>query len=293
VIGPLFHSPKRSPRSTPLVPGRGRSVENRITDWVERLSAPFGRWRPARLVTERREIALTALDQAFDGYRLVFLTDLHHSPMVPARWIATATQVALDLAPDLILLGGDFVSHSGRFADGLIPLLRTLAAPDGVFAVLGNHDHYVGAEAVRRALGAAGVVELRNRGVIVERGGAVLGVAGIGDLQYDTVDFPAALGDFGDAVPRIVLSHNPDAFAYLPPGSRCDLMLSGHTHGGQAHLPLLGPPYVPSQFGFRYLAGAFRDGPRQLYVSRGVGAITLPIRWRCPAELTLVVLRPA
>jgi predicted MPP superfamily phosphohydrolase len=69
-------------------------------------------------------------------------------------------------------------------------------------------------------------------------------------------------------------------------------MLSGHTHGGQAHLPLLGPPYVPSQFGFRYLAGRLRDGGRQLYVSRGVGAITAPIRWGCPPEITLLVLHP-
>ncbi len=94
-------------------------------------------------------------------------------------------------------------------------------------------------------------------------------------------------------MPRIVVSlHDPDAPpAYWPPKVRLDLMLSGHTHGGQGHFPLR-PPYVPSQFGFRYLAGLLREGGRQLYVSRGVGAITAPIRWGCPWEISLLVLHP-
>ena len=93
--------------------------------------------------------------------------------------------------------------------------------------------------------------------------------------------------------PSIVVSHDREVFAFVPPDRRLELMLAGHTHGGQAHLPLLGPPYVPSQFGFRFLAGHVRDGNRQLYVSRGIGAITAPFRWRCPPELTLLVLRPS
>jgi len=104
------------------------------------------------------------------------------------------------------------------------------------------------------------------------------------------IDFRAAVDGLPGDVPRVVVSHDPDVFSFWPAELRLDLMLSGHTHGGQAHLPLLGPPFVPSQFGFRYLAGHIHDGDRQLYVSRGVGAITAPIRWRCPPEVTLVVL---
>ena len=169
-------------------------------------------------------------------------------------------------------------------------LLKPLAAPDGVFAVLGNHDHYVGAEVVRAALAAAGVRELLNTSAVIRRGGAALAVAGVGDLRFDVIDFGAAMAGLSSDIPRVVVSHDPDVFAYWPAEIRLDLMLSGHTHGGQAHLPLLGPPYVPSQFGFRYLAGHFREGDRQLYVSRGVGVITAPIRWRCPPEVTLIVL---
>ena len=263
-----------------------------MTDWVERLTAPFGFWHRKRLVVERADVALADLRPAFDDYRIAFLTDLHYSPIVPRWYLARAVATALELAPDLILLGGDFVSHSARYAEGLVDLLTPLAAPDGVFAVLGNHDHLVSAELVRAALTAARVREIRNTSVLLRRGGAALAVGGVGDLRFDAIDFRAATAGVPGEVPRIVVSHDPDVFAYWPPEIRLDLMLSGHTHGGQAHLPLFGPPYVPSQFGLRYLAGQRRDGNRQLYVSRGVGAITAPLRWGCPPEVTLLVLHP-
>lgn len=293
MIGPVFRSPRRAPRRAPLRPSARRRFENLAVHCVERLTAPLGFWRRRRLVVERLDAAIHGLASAFDGYRVAFLSDFHYSAVVPDWWVAGAVSTALALEPDLILLGGDYLSHSARFGPALVGLLRPLAAPDGVYGVLGNHDHYVGADRVRAALRDAGVVELRNSRAAVTRGGASLAVAGVGDLQYDVIDFQAALADLPGDVPRIVLSHHPDVFAYWPSDLRLDLMLSGHTHGGQAHLPLLGPPYVPSQFGFRYLAGHFREGPRQLYVSRGVGAITAPVRWRCPPEATLLVLHPA
>jgi len=259
---------------------------------VERLTAPFGLWGRKRLVVERADVALSDLRPPFDDYRVVFLTDLHYSAIVPRWYLARAVATALELAPDLILLGGDFISHSARYTEGLVDLLKPLVAPDGVFAVLGNHDHYVSAELVRAALAAAGVRELRNTSIVFRRADAALAVGGVGDLRFDAIDFHAATAGVPDDVPRIVVSHDPDVFAYWPPEIRLDLMLSGHTHGGQAHLPLIGPPYVPSQFGFRYLGGHLRDGGRQLYVSRGVGAITAPIRWGCPPEVTLLVLHP-
>jgi len=262
------------------------------SDLIERLTAPFGFWQRKRLVVERVDVVLADLAPAFADYRIAFLTDLHFSAVVPRTFLARAVTTALELQPDLVLLGGDYLSHSGRYAAGLVDLLRPLTAPDGVFAVLGNHDHYVSAALVREVLTSAGVQELWNASVSIRRGAAELAVGGVGDLRFDAIDFRAAAAGLAEGVPRIVISHDPDVFAYWPPEVRLDLMLSGHTHGGQAHLPLLGPPYVPSQFGCRYLAGHVRDGPRQLYVSRGVGAITLPIRWRCPPEITLVVLHP-
>jgi len=290
LIGPLFRSPRHVPRRTATAPGTGRRLENLASDWLERLSGPLGLWRRRRLVVERQDVALADLSQAFEGYRIAFLTDLHYSAAVPLWYLERAVSTALALEPDIVLLGGDYLSHNARYAQGLVGLLRPLAAPDGVYAVLGNHDHYVSAELVRSKLSEAGVRELRNVSVVLRRRGAELAVGGVGELRFDVIDFEATAEGIAASVPRIVVSHDPDVFAYWPAGIRLDLMLSGHTHGGQAHLPVLGPPYVPSQFGFRYLSGHFRDGDRQLYVSRGIGAITVPVRWRCPPEVTLIVL---
>lgn len=293
MLGPLIRSPRRGPRSTPVPPDAARRARNALVDLWQFVVSPFGSWNRARLELVTVRVPITGLGAAFDGYRIAFLTDLHSSPIVPRWWIDAAVTQALRLEADLVLLGGDFIDDDVHFVSSVTEILAPLTAPDGVYAVLGNHDHYVDAPAVRRAVAAAGVTELLNRNVVIERGGAKLGVCGVGDLEMDAIDFAAATACLGADVPRIVLSHDPDVFAFWPAELRCDLMLSGHTHGGQAYLPLLGPPFVPSQFGARFLKGMFRNGSRQLYVSRGIGASGVPFRWRCPPELTLVELIPA
>jgi len=292
VIGPLFRSPRRGPRSEPREPGTRRRTKNLLVDMLEYLIAPLGRWEKQRLVIETVEIPIAGLGAAFDGYRIAFLTDLHTSPLVPRWWLERAVEQANALRPDLIALGGDFLDDDPHYIAALADILRPLRAPDGVVGVLGNHDHYVGAQGVREELVEAGVRELFNSAVILERRGDRLAIAGVGDLDNDVIDFDRAVSAIPSDVPRVVLSHDPDVFAWWPPKRRLDLMLAGHTHGGQAYLPLVGPPYVPSQFGFRFLKGLMRDGDRQVYVSRGVGVSGAPFRWGCPAELTLVVLRP-
>ena len=293
MIGPLFHSPHRAPRSTPLPLGAARRARNVVTDTAESLLAPFGRWETQRLVVEEVVVAIRDLPPAFDGYRITFVTDLHSSRVVPGWWIEHAIARAMALGGDLVALGGDFVDDDAHYVPGLAGLLRPLRARDGVVAVLGNHDHYVDPVGVRAQLGAVGIRELLNRPLLLARGQDRLAVSGVGDLQCDAIDFASVLADVPASVPRVVLSHDPDVFAYWPEDVRLDLMLAGHTHGGQAYLPVLGPPFVPSQFGFRYLKGLFQERERQLYVSRGIGAAGVPIRWKCPPELTLVVLRPA
>jgi len=290
-MGPLFRAPRRGPRAKPLVPGVPRRAKNALENLLEAAVAPFGSWERTRLVVERVEIALEDLAPAFAGYRIAFLTDLHNSRIVPRWWLERAVAAANRLEADLIALGGDFVDDDEAYAPSLAEILRPLRSRDGVVGVLGNHDHYVDAAAVRAAIRAGGVRELHNEPLPLRRGGAQLVVAGVGDLERDAIDFVRALAGVPEEVPRVVLSHDPDVFAFWPDGLRLDLMLAGHTHGGQAYLPVLGPPFVPSQFGFRYLKGLIREGRRQLYVSRGIGAGGLPIRWRCPPELTLIELR--
>ena len=292
MIGPLFHSPHREPRSAPKSPTVVRRTRNVVTDLFEYALQPFARWNRQRLVTEQVEVRVRNLGPAFDGYRIAFFSDLHLSPLVPVWWLERAVQAALALDADLIAMGGDFMDDDAHFIPRLADILRPLRARDGVVGVLGNHDHYVGAHGVRTQLAKAGVLELFNDSIALVRGGDRLQVGGVGDLENDVIDFARVFAGAAPEVPRVVLSHDPDVLAYWPDAVRLDLMLSGHTHGGQAFLPVIGPPYVPSQFGFRYLGGKYREGPRQLYVSRGVGASGVPFRWRCPPELTHLVLRP-
>lgn len=293
MIGPVFRSPRRGPRSEPQPAGVQRRARNILVDALELLLIPFARWERRTLDITTVRIGIAGLPTAFDGYRIVFLTDLHASPLVPRWWLDRAVATANALEGDVILLGGDFVDDDPHYVADLAPILTPLRAPDGVFAVLGNHDHYVDAGAVRAALHAAGVVELFNRNVVVGRGGEKLALCGVGELEMDVIDFERTVGRLPAEVPRIVMSHDPDVFAYWPAHLRCDLMLSGHTHGGQAFLPIIGPPFVPSQFGARYLAGRFVEGPRQLYVSRGIGVSGAPFRWKCPPELTVIQLTRA
>lgn len=290
LIGPLVRSPQRAPRSEPLPAGARRRVRNALVDLWEYFLIPLGRWHRAELELETVRIVVRDLPQTFHGYRIAFLTDLHVSPIVPRWWLDRAVGQAMTLGADLIVLGGDFVDDDPHYVPDVVSILAPLRAPDGVFGVLGNHDHYVGAQHVREALRAAGVRELLNSNTTITRGDAALAVCGVGDLEMDAIDFAAAGAGLPDGVPRIVLSHDPDVFAYWPDQVRCDLMLCGHTHGGQAYLPFIGPPFVPSQFGFRYLEGWFREGAKQLYVSRGIGTSGVPFRWRCPPELTLIEL---
>jgi len=291
MIGPIFRSPRRPPHSHPFAPGFRRRAKNIVVDALEYLVARFGHWERQRLVIQEAEIEIAGLPPAFDGYRITLVTDLHYSPIVPRWWIESAVRIANGMGGDLIALGGDYVDDDIRFVEGLGELLGPLRAPDGVVAVLGNHDHYVDAPGVRRQLRAAGIHELFNSWISIERGTSRLTVGGVGDLEMDAIDFERVFEGADPSVPRIVISHDPDVFAYWPDEIRLDLMLSGHTHGGQAFLPVVGPPYIPSQFGSRYLSGRFAEGSRQLYVSRGVGASGLPIRWKCPPELNLVTLR--
>jgi predicted MPP superfamily phosphohydrolase len=280
-----LHAPSSTtPPVTPV-----RRLRTVVAAAIEGLAMPFAGLGLRGLAVETVEVALAGLPPAFEGYRIAFLTDLHASPIVRRPWLESAFAAARGLEPDLIALGGDLVSSSPRH---IVPVERVLAAaraPDGVVAVLGNHDHYVGAARVRAALGRAGVRELRNASLVIEREGSRIAVAGVGDLCQDAIDFEAAVGGIAPDVARVVLSHNPDVFAHWPEHLRLDLMLSGHTHGGQARLPFIGPPLIPSHFG--YGAGLFRQEGRQLYVSRGVGALLVPVRWGCRPELSLVVLR--
>jgi uncharacterized protein len=261
---------------------------------------------PRWLEVTETEIPLPRLPRALDGLRIAHLSDLHLSHFVSRQYLQRCIHAATEAEADLALVTGDFVTRSRRWIAGLAPLLGRLRARHGVYAILGNHDHYVSADGVAEAVASAGVRMLRNRHVCLNLNGAPLWLVGIDSMrgkQYRMApqeqarvdwrmgnNLDRALAGVDPKAFRILLAHSPDI---LPQALEwdLDLVLSGHTHGGQVRFPVVGATVVPSRFGPRYAAGLFVEGNTRLYVTRGLGVVRLPIRFLCRPELSLLTLR--
>lgn len=242
-------------------------------------------------------VRLPGLPPATPPIRVALLSDIHigNRGMEPRRLRQIVSHVNA-AHPDLVLLAGDFVIGEGpeggkERAAGLTAPLSGLHAPLGVFAVLGNHDHWVAPTAVRAALTRAGIVVLDNAAV---RRGA-FAVVGIGDRfsRHDDIARAAAAADKVGGVP-IVVSHSPDLVHDLP--ARFRVLLAGHTHCGQVVLPLIGPPVRFSRgrrlYDPRYRCGHIVDPQRVTFVTAGVGSGTLPLRFNAPPDWWLITLGP-
>ncbi|HKW89131.1 MAG TPA: metallophosphoesterase [Candidatus Acidoferrales bacterium] len=240
-------------------------------------------------LTEHR-MALENLSESFRGFRIVHLTDIHHGVYFPAQALKAVVELTNEIGPDLVAITGDFVTHSRAYIEPAAEILGGLRAHEGVFAVLGNHDFRVGAEQISRALDRQGIQLLRNRHTELSRGGQNCYLAGIDDFRY-RADLGRALRGVPRNAPTILLSHNPriiGAAAKYGVG----LVLSGHTHGGQVRLPVVGSIYGRSGKRSRFKSGRDSLGSTQIYVSRGIGTVLLPVRYGCPSEIPHFVLEP-
>ncbi|HJZ54334.1 MAG TPA: metallophosphoesterase [Gemmataceae bacterium] len=256
------------------------------------VAASYGLFEASWLQIERPELPLPRLPLGFDGLRVAFLSDLHHGPYTPLDYVASVVRTTLTLQPDLILLGGGYSYKDAKYIGPCFEVLAGLKAPLGVFGVLGNHDYWHGLAQTKAGMKAAGVVELTNAGVWVERGGSRFRLGGVDDLWAGKPDVAPAMGDATTADAGLLLSHNPDIAETLR-DPRVGLVLSGHTHGGQAVVPGVGAPFVPSRYGEKYLRGRVEAPATTVYVSRGLGTTVSPLRFGSRPELTLMTLRSA
>lgn len=246
---------------------------------------------PRWIRVERRDIPIDGLGPGWHGARIALLSDTHCGPLVDPSYIERAVDITNEFEPDLILLLGDYVHRGGQYIDPGIAPFSEFRAAQGVFAVLGNHDHWDGRDRSLDALRRARVSALVNRSTVLLRNGDALAVGGVGDFMEDVQRPEVAFHGVRNHVPRILMSHNPDYAEHLPEGVRVDLMVCGHTHGGQVHLPGYGAPVLPSRYGRKYQQGLV-EGPRcPVYVTRGIGTISPPVRFLCRPEITLLHLR--
>ena len=248
------------------------------------------------------EMPLPGLPAAFDGMRVAQLSDIHLDEYTEPQFLHHVVDTVNDLEPELVLLTGDFVSAfpgSTKFARGAAwhcaELLDRLACR-ARYAVMGNHDVLVGKEAVMEALAAHAITVLDNDHVAIERGAERWWLAGVDDPLTGEPDPDIAIPEEIRHLknePVVLMCHGPDYADTLikePSGQAVNLMLSGHTHGGQVRLPFLTHFRLPPM-GRKYVQGSFQVGPIHLYVNRGVGTVEIPFRLACPPEITLFTLR--
>ncbi|MEM7263751.1 MAG: metallophosphoesterase [Planctomycetota bacterium] len=264
------------------------SAANRFLDRV-----PLSRWVHrrvlSRLVDTELEVELSELPPQLDGFRLAFISDVHAGSYLHQPELDQIVERVAAWRPDLVALGGDLLNSRLEELQYFESAFASLSAPHGVVAVPGNHDIFYVQDRERWAqdVERAGIRVLVNEGLRVEREGQSFWLAGIDDLEEGRPHLEAALEGRNPGEPVILLSHHPDFF---PVATRAGvaLQLSGHTHGGQ--IRLFGRAIV-SHSHEGYVAGWFQDQESRLYVSRGVGATFLPLRWKCDPELVFVTLR--
>ena len=279
--------------------GRGRWARWIGRNWA-RVSYGY-RVEPTWLEVNHATVAISGLPSAFCEFRIVQLSDFHCSRQVTPSYLREAVDIALAQDADLVVLTGDFVHRGFKYVERVAETLGQLTAREGVFAVLGNHDFSVRNSlgfrrhrhlhrAVARALTAQGIQVLHNEGVELVRNGQSMYLVGVEDLWSRTCDLERAFAGLSPAVPCVTLAHNPRTVERLD-GRRCDLMLSGHTHGGQVHVPGVGRPTLGPK-ARRFAAGLYRYRNTSIYVNKGVG-FGFRFRFGVRPEVAVFTLRPA
>lgn len=247
---------------------------------------------PYHYLVSETDIFIRDLPLTFEGFRITQLTDIHHSRIVALDEIRRVVSLAQQTKPDMFVLTGDYTTTYRRFIEPCAEALSSLQAPEGVWAVLGNHDHYTDPELTARALARHHITVLANANTTLRRGSDSLQLSGVDDWTWAASDWARAFNGLQDRTPTILLSHQPIVLDFAET-QKVDLILSGHTHGGQIDLPLIG---VTARFltrDLKYVRGLFSRGKTQLYVSSGTGVIGLPLRLGVRPEIAVLRLQRA
>ena len=249
------------------------------------------------VIAECRTVHIRRLPAVFHGFRIVQLSDFHHRGYAEDFYLRRVVEKVNALRPAIVAMTGDFITAHGaplgpwrKAMPVCAEILSGLDAPLRI-CTLGNHD-CIDIPFVLRCLRARGLTVLYNAYTAVEVQRERLWIAGLADAYFDFPNLERAIPPATEKEPVILLGHEPDFADTVRAYGGVDLMLAGHSHGGQVRIPGITPAFLPVM-GRKYVRGLYRLGDLQLYVNRGIGAVHLPVRFRCPPEITLFTLEPA
>lgn len=297
VLGDPVRARPRLRRLFDPVAGRFRRLERAVNQFLSRniYTRIPGSERPYDWILDRSltvyeaEAVLDRLHPAFDGMSVLLVTDIHAGPFVTREALCRTFRRLAALEPDLVLLAGDLTTSRTEEFEDCAAALDAMRPRHGIYAVLGNHDHYTLApDAVAGSAEACGVTMLQNRWVALESGSGRMFLAGIDDLNIGRPDLESALEGIPGGGPVILLSHNPDIL-FEASARGVGLVLAGHTHGGQIRIP--GLPVLVRMSRYRLDEGRYTANGTELVVSRGLGVTGIPFRLACPPEAVLLRLR--
>jgi predicted MPP superfamily phosphohydrolase len=249
----------------------------------------IGFYNTRRYMINEVEIKSTDIPAPFNGTRMVFISDTHFSRYFSQQQLSRIVDQIIELNPDIVFLGGDYVFYDKKYIAPFFKELGRLHPPLGIFGVLGNHDHWADDNETRRKMKENGITCCDNKSFWVKKGGDSIKIGGVDDLWYGTQMPENTLRGLKKSDFAILLSHHPDYLENIH-SDLIDLTLSGHTHGGQ--VTLFGwAPLLPSEYGQKYRHGLIRSGNTQSYITSGIGTVIPPVRFFCPPEIVLLKLR--
>ncbi len=242
------------------------------------------------VTVNRYKIFLSDLPQSFNGFTIAHLTDLHLGTLVSDSFIQGVVNTTNNLKTDITVCTGDYVHERNTISeiDRVWPILSKLQAEQGVYSVLGNHDHWADTNRSLYWLNRTGQ-NIRHKSISIHKGNGKLIIGGAGDLWEDDVNIDKAFAKSQQNECRILLSHNPDSID-TPFDTKISLTLSGHTHGGQVRIPFFGPPILPVK-NKRYSSGVISTPKTKLFISKGIGWAIYPVRFNCFPEIAVIELK--
>lgn len=238
------------------------------------------------------DIEIDNLGWNFNNYRILNLTDIHLGQWINPEYLEDLADYVNTLNIDLITLTGDYFSYViDNYLKSLESSFKKLKARDGKFGVLGNHDHWMGAEKVRDIFKASDIVDLSNDVVTIKKGEDRLNLAGVDSCTVCADNLDKVIAKMPKNIPTILLAHEPDFAKESSQTEMFDLQISGHSHGGQFIIPKVETTPFRGPNSTKYPVGLYKVGNMTQYTSKGLGTNSFRIRINCKPEITVITLK--